>query len=216
MSYDSNLLRLPDPTTNPAGPGFVAVSLQDNKPGLLHELNDGTTVSVSYAGSYFTINISYPELTVAQASSFFPTIAYLTGGFSNFYVQLPQYVNPSTGAWATGNNTLIAKGNISIGSRPNEIVIPNWSTRGGDYTAGSMLKFDNSKKLYLVAYTSMVGDTKTIGLHCDILQPGLIPTAGFEPNNLRFRVRMVQAALPQLTAKGVYDAFNISVRENIR
>lgn len=215
MAYQTDLLRLPDPTTTPAGPGFVSLSLQPIKTGLSHELNTGGMISVEYAGSYFTIDISYPELTVQEANSFFPTLSLLTGGFRNFYVQLPTHVNPSSGAWGTGSNTLIAKGAISLGLKDNEITVPAWDTRGGDLNPGDAIKFDNSNKIYLVAYTSTAANVKTIGLHCSILQKDLLPTAGFEPNDIKFRVRMPQIQLPRITARGVYEAFSISLRENI-
>ena len=215
MAYEPGLLRLPDPTTNPAGPGFVSQSLQPIKAGLSHELNTGGTISVEYAGSYFTIDISYPELTIEEASTFFPMLAYLTGGFTNFYVQLPTHVNPKTGAWSTGTNALIAKGEISLGAKNNEIVITNWSSRGGDLSVGDAIKFDNSNKIYLVSYTSITSNVKTVGLHCAILERQKVPTAGLEPNNIKFRVRMPQLQLPRITARGVYEAFSISLRENI-
>lgn len=215
MAYDSSLLRLPDPTTTPAGPGFVAQMLQPVKTGLLHDLNNGGTVAVEYAGGYFTIDISYPELTVDEGNSFFPMLAYLTGGFTNFYVQLPTHVNPKTGAWDVSTASLRAEGAITLGVRDNEIVIPAWNTRGGNLSVGDAIKFTNSNKIYLVSYISQVAETVTIGLNCSILEKQKIPTAGLEPNDIKFRVRMGNVQLPRITARGVYEAFSITLKENI-
>lgn len=215
MAYDINLLRMPDPYTTPAGPGFISVSLTDNNPGTIHELNTGATIAVKALGSYWTMSIGLPELFPEEARHIYPFLSAVSSGFENFYVQLPQFKNPASGPWATSNNTLIAKGAISIGSRADTIVIPNWSARGGNYVAGDMIKFDNSHKIYQVVYESTVANTKTIRLNSDILQPALIPAAGFEPNDLMFRVRMTGTLTPQITSKGVYDSVTINLRENI-
>lgn len=215
MAYDTNLLRMPDPYTIPAGPGFISVSLTDNNPGTIHELNTGGSIAVKALGSYWTMSISLPELFPDEARHILPFLSYVSSGFENFYVQLPQFKNPISGLWTTSNNTLIAKGAISIGSRADTIVIPNWSTRGGNYVAGDMLKFDNSHKIYQVVTESLVSDTKTIRLNCDILQPALVSTAGFEPNDLKFRVRCVSSITPQLTSRGLYETVSVNLRENI-
>jgi hypothetical protein len=215
MAYD-NLPRLPDPNTVPAGPGFVTQTLIDNTPGMLHDLNNGGTVSVKFAGSYWTINIAYPQLTVAEANTLIPFLYSLNGMFQTFYVQLPTYINPSSGVWDTGTSVKVADGEIAIGPTSNSIVVNSWSTRGGDYVAGDILKFNNSNKLYMVTSETLVTDTKTIYLNSDILEPVKVATAAFEPNDLRFRVRQ-SGKNPNLVlnADGLYEGFSLSLRENI-
>lgn len=215
MAYDTTLQRLPDPYTTPKGPGFISVSLTDNSPGTIHDLNTGGTIGVKFAGNYWTMSIGLPELFPEEADTIYPFLSAVSGGFENFYVQLPQYRNPKTGAWSVSNNTLIAKGSISIGPTADSIRIPSWSTRGGNYSVGDMLKFDNSNKIYQVRSTSLVSNTMTIRLNCPILQPTLIAGAGFEPNDIKFRVRMLGSVSPQLTARGLYEAVTINLRENI-
>lgn len=216
MAYDSTLLRVPDPTTTPAGPGFTSLGLQPNKTGLTHDLNSGGTISVEFAGGYFTIDIAYPELTPEEANTFFPMLSFISGGFTNVYLQLPTHVNPRTGVWDTSTNTKTAKGSITINAlKDNEIIIPSWSSRGGDISPGDALKFDNSHKIYTVAYVTLVANVKTIGLNCAILEKHKIPTAGLEPNNILFRCRVSQISFPKLTARGLYDSFSVSFKENI-
>lgn len=216
MAYDTTLQRLPDPHTNPAGPGFISVSLADNSPGTLHDLNTGASIAVKFAGNYWTMSVGIPELFPEEADTIYPFLSAVSGGFENFYIQLPQYRNPKSGQWNIGTNALIAKGAITIGPTADTIVIPSWSTRGGNYSIGDMLKFDNSNKIYQVRNTSLVANTMTIRLNCHILQPTLIASAGFEPNDIKFRVRMTGGPIsPQLTTRGLYEAMTINLKENI-
>lgn len=216
MAYE-NLPRLPDPTTTPVGPGFTALGYTDNSAGLMHVLNTGGSVGVQYSGSYWTINISYPELTLQEASSFLAFLGTLGGGFKNFYVQLPMFVNPATGAWDTSTATKIAQGELNMGASDREIVITNWSSRGGDISSGDMLKLTNSNKIYRVAKTSLLSNTMTLELNCPLLEPAKLATAGLEPNNIKFRVRL-EGGFPEVkfTNRGLYDPFSIQLRENIR
>lgn len=216
MAYE-NLTRLPDPTTAPAGPGFLSVALTDNSTGLVHPLNTGGTVSVQYAGNYWSISISYPELTLEEAAPFIPVLDSLSGGFRNFYIQLPMHINPRTGVWDTSTAVKIAQGAITIGTTDREIVIPAWNLRGGNLSPGDMLKFTNSNKIYRISSASLVDNTMTLQLNCPILEPAKIPSAGLEPNNIMFRVRMLGDPINmEFTSRGLYNSFSISLRENIK
>lgn len=216
MAYE-NLTRLPDPTTTPAGPGFMSVSLTDNSTGLLHALNTGGTVGVQYHGNFWTINISYQELTQSEGDPFLAVLSSLAGGFRNFYVQIPLYTNPKTGVWDTSTSAKIALGEISLGASDREVVISSWATRGGNLSAGDMLKFTNSNKIYRVVKTTLASGTMTLELHCPLLEKSKVATAGLEPNDIKFRVRMEQGNLANsFTNRGLYEGFSISLRENIR
>lgn len=216
MAYDSTLYRLPDPETTPKGPGFVSVGLQLNKPGLLHDLNMGATVGVEYAGSYYTIEVTIPELFPHETLDYFPMLGLLNGGFTNFYIKIPGIDIPRSGVWDVSTPYKIAKTEITLGDKDNELVIPDWGGRGGDIQSGDFIKLDVSHKIYQVAYTKIVGTTKTIGLNVPLLEKEKLPVAGLEPNNIMFRVRATQLTLPKLTAKGTYEGFTIALRENIK
>lgn len=216
MAYE-NLPRLPDPTTTPAGPGFIALSYTDNSAGLIHDLNTGGTVSVQYSGSYWTINIAYPELTSQEAEGFLAFLGTLGGGFRNFYVQLPLFINPATGVWDTSSSTKIAQGALNMGATDREIVIPDWSSRGGNLSRGDMLKLTNSNKIYKIAKTTLLSNTMTLELNCPLLEPTKLATAGLEPNDIKFRVRLVGSSPEaKFTSRGLYDSFSIQLKENIR
>jgi hypothetical protein len=213
MSYET-LGRLPDPTTNPAGPGFVSQQILDNTPGMMHNLNHGGSVSVKFSGSYWTIDIGYPQLTISQANTIIPFIYSLQGGFTNFYVQLPTMANPQTGAWVSNG---IVAGNVSMGTNSNQLSIANWSTRGtgNELNPGDMLKLTNHNKIYMITNTSLTADIMTLTLNCDVLDPTQVAVASIQPNDIKFRVRQKGAAPGfSLTPEGLYNAFSLSLREN--
>lgn len=217
MAYE-NLPRLPDPTTVPAGPGFVSLNMTDNIPGLVHQLNNGGVVSVQFNGAFWSFQIGYHELTPQEGLLFFPFLNSVAGGFRDFYVQIPLYINPRTGVWDVSTATKIAQGAIEkVPGSDNKVSISNWATRGGDLSVGDMLKFTNSNKIYQIVDTSLVSGTKTLTLNCSIVEPSKIQTAGLEPNDIKFRVRTVEGSTftTQFTSRGLYEPFTLNVRENI-
>lgn len=215
MAYE-NIPRLPDPTTVPAGPGFVSLNMTDNRPGLVHQLNNGGVVSVQFNGAYWTFQIGYHELTPQEGLLFFPFLNSVSGGFKDFYVQIPLYINPRTGAWDVSTTTLSATGAITL-VEDNKVSISNWSTRGGDLSVGDMIKFTNSNKIYQIQDTSLISNTKTLTLNCAVIEPSKISTAGLEPNDIKFRVRTPEGSTfsTQFTSRGLYEPFTLNLRENI-
>ena len=211
MAYDSSLLRLPDPTTNPPGPGFTAVALTNNAQGTVHALNTGATISVRYAGSYWTFSITYPELFPDEARTIIPLLNSLSSGFENIYVQLPQHVYPKNGPIPRSY-----AGSIALDpSREDSIIVSNWIS-DFEFEPGDMIKFDNSNKVYMVTWvTNVDAATRNIRLHDLIIEKGKIPAAGFELGELLFRVRMEGGITSQLTNRGLYDGLTVKFRENI-
>lgn len=217
MAYE-NIPRLPDPTTVPAGPGFVSLNMTDNRPGLVHQLNNGGVVSVQFNGAYWTFQIGYHELTPQEGLLFFPFLNSVSGGFKDFYVQIPLYINPRTGVWDTSSATKIAEGGISmVTGADNKVSISNWPTRGGNLSVGDMIKFTNSNKIYQIHETSLVSNTMTLTLNCSVIEPSKISTAGLEPNDIKFRVRTLEGSTfsTQFTSRGLYEPFTLNLRENI-
>lgn len=215
MSYE-NLPRLPDPTTNPEGPGFQSLSFLDNAPGMMHPLNDGSSIWVGFSGNYWTITIGYNSLQFSEGETLVAFLLGLKGGFTNFYVQLPNLVAPKTGPWDETTSTKIALGEIALGTTDDTIVIDDWSTRGGSISVGDALKFTNSNKIYIVTSVSLVGELMTIRLNCSIIELSKLATAGLEMNDIKFRVR-TEANYPiQMRADGLYEPITLNLRENIR
>lgn len=212
MAY-LNIPRLPDPTTNPQGPGFSAQVLTNNKQGMSNRLNNGGIIAVRFSGDYWSIGISYPELTIAQAATILPFLESVSGGFTDFYVQLPTNIHPVTGIWNEGTAVLRCEGAL-VKLSDTSFSVASWSTRGGDVNAGDLLKFSNSNKIYKVTSTTLVSNTKTVFLNSPIISN--ISSAGLELNYVKIKVRMPgNFTSPQITSRGVYDAFSITLEENI-
>ena len=215
MAYEA-LKRLPDPATTPAGPGFLSASITDNVAGLVHTLNNGSTVAVQYAGNYWTISIEYYALNRQELSSLMPFLCSVAGGFTPFYIQLPMFINPASGAWDISTATKRAEGAVSLGATDRQVVIPAWNTRGGTLAAGDMIKFTNSNKIYMVQHASLVSNVMTIDLHCPILDPTKIPTCGLEPNDIKFKVRQVGGTQSFVYQNnGLLEPFGISLTETM-
>lgn len=212
MAYDNALGLLPDPTTNPTGPGFVSQSIIDNSPGMVHPLNHGGTISVKFSGSYWTIDIAYPELTIAEATPLMGFLYSLQGTFTNFYIQLPTHTEPSTGTWVG-----IFGGVLATGAKSNQIDIFDYNTRdiANNFTIGDMLKLTNSNKIYMITNTELVGSTMTLTFNSDVVNPATVVTASLEPNAIKFRVRQTNIPKFSLNTDGLYGSISLSLRENI-
>lgn len=217
MSYDPNIKRLPDPYYN-NGVGFVSAGAKGIYPGTQHNLNGGGVVSVQYSGSYWEIDITYPETIPAEI---IPTMAFiegLSGSFTPFYIMLPQHRYPATGAWDVSTAALRAEGAITL-LTPRKIRIESWSTRGGDLSLGDMIKFTNMSKIYKITdrVYNGVDDSIELELSSDIKFPSLLSVAGLEPNDIKFRVRLKSGKTPGpvLGANGIYSGFSLSMREDV-
>lgn len=215
MAYDI-LPELPTPNTIPAGPGFVSMTLTDNAPGMIHPLNSGGTIAVKISGNYWTVVIAYPQLTIAEGNTIIPFLYSLQGPFTNFYAQLPIYINPTAGAWAA----VPAAAEVSMGAAANQVVITNWAANilasGSTLGAGDMLKFTNTNKIYMVVATSLVGDSMTITLNTEVSDTAAMAAATIEPNDIKFRVRLNgEGPAFALTADGLYAPFSLTLRENV-
>lgn len=215
MAYDSSLRRLPDPYTNPLAPGFVGVKIANSVNGMVRELNSGATISVKLGeGSVWEIQLTYPEMTMTESGILFPFLNIVGGGFTNFYVMLPNARNPVSGAW-TGGPTFAA-GQITMGAASNQIVVSGWDSLGGDLDSGDYLKISNSNKIYRILETEYSAGTKTLTLDSDVRNSSTIPAASLEPNDIMFRVRLVgQAPQEEIGSDGTVAGITVRLKENI-
>jgi hypothetical protein len=221
MSYDLvQWARMPDPNTTPAGPGFISLAVVPVDPGMIHPLNSGSTVSVRYpGGSYWSIEIAFPELDIAEARSIQPFLYSLQGAFTNFYISLPTYTDPFTGAWDISTPTRQAYQKLRTNSESNSFDIIDWasvSSTGNYITAGDVLKIDNSHKIYYVTSVYLESDVLTVMLNCDVINPINLASSKLQMNDILFKVRST-GAIPALKLgnNGLYAPFSLSLRENI-
>lgn len=217
MAYE-NLKVLPTPNTTPEGPGFYSMSLTNNTPGMFHPLNDGSSIAIRYAGDYWSLSVVYPDLvrTDTTTTTFISFLTSIKKNFDNFYISLPGYDNPAAGQWSVGTNAEIGKNNISVGSAANEIVVTDANLLGGSWTIGDMLKFDNANKIYQIVDLDLEGTTLTITLNSDLIDQDSVATAGFEPNDIKFRVRLLSDIKLSFNAEGLFESVTLNLRENIR
>lgn len=216
MSYDSTTYRLPDPNIDPLAPGFTTVALKENSAGTRSKLNTGGSISVSFGGSYWTLELSYPEATPEEEDFILPIISYISSSKRPVYVQHPKYINPKSGAWNVSTATARRDGAISMGNTANEIVVTGWGSRGGNLARGDMLKFTNSHKIYQVVAVTLDGTSARILLHCPVVEPSKLPTAGLYPNNIQFRMDLVEHSASELTLRGLHEPITLTFEENIR
>jgi hypothetical protein len=129
---------------------------------------------------------------------------------------LPQHRYPFTGPWDESTAIKRAQGSIELVS-PKKIRISAWATRGGDLVVGDMVKFTNSSKVYRVTFRDDNPDGSiTLELNTPIKYPSLLAVAGFEVNELMFKVIIKgnSTPKPRLQPNGIYSGFSLSLREN--
>lgn len=217
MSYDANIQRLPDPFYN-NGVGFISAGVKGVYTGTQHPLNGGGVVSVEYSGSYWEIDISYPETLQQELTNTLAFLEGLSGSFTPFYILMPQHRYPATGIWNTSTAAKRAQGEIVL-VNPNTIKIGGWSNRGGDLNPGDMIKFSEMSKIYKI--TSKEHNTTTdevvFRLSSNIKYPSKLALSGLEPNDIKFKVRLKgnKSPAPILRANGIYSSFSLSMREDV-
>lgn len=211
----SKMARIPDPTTNPKGPGFTQASVLPVYPGMQHVLNSSSVVSVQVGGTYWEISVTFPDMT---ADEFLPLdifLAGLQGAFSPFEIQLPQFANPKNGALTT------PLAGVLQAAAGDTLVIYNWDNIGGSIVAGDMLKLSNSNKIYRILSTSIVvggvnSGVATIKLNFPLAK-AVTTIDKIQPNNILFRVKLKSSDVPasNLGSNGLYKGFALGMRESI-
>ncbi len=211
MSYDV-LGRLPDPTTIPAGPGFISLAITDNSPGMVHPLNDGGSVGVKFEGNYWTVTLGYPKLTPAESIQIHAFLESLGGPFTNFYVELP-----TLNSLANGNlpSEPLAANVSQVGVNSNQLKIVGITDN--TFSVGDPIKLTNHPKIYKIVNKEIDGSASILTLNCSILSPTTIATASLEIGNILMRVRLTSSfKAPTLNSDGLYEGFSVSLRENIK
>ena len=205
--------RLPDPYYG-GGVGFSSASLRSAYKGTQQPLQGGGTIATIYPGSYWEIDISYPDTLQHELNSVLPFLVGLQGPHTVFQVLLPQYRFPKTGPWDLNSPTKRCEGAIQVVGE-NKIRVNNWSSRGGDLSIGDMLKFSSLSTVYAVVGREEQSNSVTITLHTNIKYPDKLLGSGLEPNEPLFQVCLKEGSniQPRLQPSGIYSGFSISLRE---
>lgn len=217
MPYNTDIRRLPDPYYR-NGLGFASTDITPVTTGTATPLNGGGVISSQFQGGYWEISITYPDCIQEELDTILPFLTGLEGGFSSFYVQLPQHREPKSGRWNTDTATDVAQSAIEL-LTPRTIRVSRWSTRGGDLDVGDMIKFSNMSKIYSIVdkYYDPVTDEVTFVLNTPVKFPSLISVAALEPNDILFKVVLKgnSTPKPRLQPNGIYSGFTITMRENV-
>ena len=215
MAYE-NILRLPDPNSATVGPGWNSQSLADSVPGMVHALNGPQVITVQNGGQFWIIKIGYPELTEAEFQPLERFLYDIQGAFNPFYVQLPNLIEPATGAWTLSTDAQKGLGNITVDSA-KKITIANAAGLGGSFTNGDALKLSNSNKIYRIIDATPVSTNLEVTFNCDLQSPGTIDIlTELEPNDVRFRVKL-QGNPPEisLNVSSLITGISLNMREAI-
>ncbi len=207
-------MRLPDPTTVPAGPGFTQTNLVPKYPGMQHVLNSSSVVSIQVGGQYWEISVQYPELLPEQARILHNFLLSLNGAFTPFEIVLPQHSTPLTGIISSPENGVLRASSGSV------IVIDQWDTAGGMLSVGDIVSFSNNAKVYMVTASSYIAGgatngTLTISINFPLLSP-VTSVDKIQTNNVEFRVK-IDGDVPTFTFtnNGLYSPMTLKVRETI-
>jgi hypothetical protein len=213
MAYEQ-LELMPDPSTTPKGPGYVKLGLEDKAPGMTNPLNDGSVISIAFKGNYWEITLDYPRLTPEEAATLKAHVGKVRGTFGNFYVKLPGH------GGHTGTHTSVeGQGTLLAGDTAYQIKLTNanYNALPITYSIGDKLKLTNSNKIYEVVDVTSDATYTFITLNSEVLTAGgSIAAAGLEPYDIRFRVKYSKKPTFSLSNDGLYGAFSVVLRENIR
>lgn len=200
------VLRLPDPTTSPAGPGFKSATLTSKDFGMSHELNGAAIVTVKTVGQAWNINISYNKMTQGQFAPLDAFLGLLEGNHQAVRLVLPQYKNPVGGP--VGSVPATTRPDSSYSGKLIKIANLNLIANYTNITEGSLIQFDNSTKVYKIAAMETVGSLSTILLNTELYQTITTSTVP-KFTNIEFTCKL--SAIPPISTNENYLVNEISL-----
>lgn len=213
MAYDLTLGVLPDPNTNPAGPGWNAQSLSRVTPTSGDRLNGGSVIGIDQGGEYWTIKLSYTGGIPSEYAPLFSMLNSVTTLHTKFYVSLPFMNNPTLGTWA-GSGAAHGLGLLSkTGARTVEV--SDKTQLSGRFSIGDLVKLSNNSKLYMVQSVNEQSSTIAYTFNCDIVSV-VDATVYFEPNDIKFKV-VLAGNHPEyrINTSGLIEGFSLDLEETV-
>lgn len=187
-------MRLPDPLTVPAGPGFKTASLTSKTYGMSHQLNGAALVTVRTVGQSWEIALQYNTMTHEQFAPIDGFLESLGGNMTAFTVVLPQY-----------RQLGISDKTIS-GVSNKDITLDNVT----GMSVGNIIQFDNSAKVYkIVAINS-----NTITLNTE---PYSVLNIGntAKLSDIEFRCKLEAAPTIVTNDNNLIEGFALTLKETI-
>tara|TARA_Y100001956_G_C4101926_1_gene178058 strand:- start:85 stop:708 length:624 start_codon:yes stop_codon:yes gene_type:complete len=204
-------MRLPDPFTSAVAPGFNSAVLGDVDPQIQDPMSDGSVLRVNTATQYWTLSLTYPDLTRDEFDFLVGTLAEAKRLREDIQILLPQYENFSVGG--EPNNTTIASGQSG-----STITIGNASALTGRPRLNSLFKMSGCSKVYKITSIDINGSTWTLGLYPDLVE---ITDGSEKPqfNTILFNMVLEEARLPDedpSVEDGLYRGVSLDLRENVQ
>lgn len=199
-------MRLPDPYVDSNAPGFSTARLGDVDPYIRDDMSDGSVLRTKVAAQYWTLDLSYPDLTEQEYNILISALAEAKRTSSTVDVLLPQYERYNVQGDAS---TAI----VADGSSGSTVVISAVTALTGLPKPGDLFKLSNHPKVYKI--TKVVNNSSSWSLS---LYPALATTThNAKPvfNNILFSTTLEGDNLPieDVTLEGFYKGINISLRE---
>lgn len=204
-------MRLPDPFTSSVAPGFNSAVLGDVDPQIQDPMSDGSVLRVNTATQYWTISLSYPDLTRDEFDFLVGTLAESKRRREDVQVLLPQYEMFSV----SGDPSLTT---VASGQAGSLITIGNTGSLTGRPRLNSLFKLSGCSKIYKITSISDNGGSWELGLYPDLVEV----TDGSEKpqfNGILFNVVLVEASLPDEDPSVedlLYRGVTLEFRENIQ
>ena len=206
--------RLPDPYTVPAGPGFKTASLTSKDFTMSHELNGAAVVTAKTIGQAWQITVTYNTMTQEQFDTLEAFLIGLNGSSTPLYILLPQYKTPKGGD--------IGPISALSGIRPTttfdgtEVDISNFTsiTSYQRITAGSLIQFDNSSKVYSIINVADQGSgVYKLTLNTKLYVP-VNTTVVPQLEDIEFRVKLSASPTIVTNDDGLIEGFSLQFKES--
>jgi hypothetical protein len=201
-------MRLPDPYVDLAAPGFSSAKLVDVDPYITDTMPNGTVLRTKVASQYWTLDLSYPDLTENEFRILYSAIAESKRLSTTIDVLLPQYEQYHVQGDAT-------TANITDGSNGSEVTITDLTSLTGTPRVGSLFKLSTHSKVYRIASIDIQPGFWKLGLFPNLS----ITTLNAKPifNNILLEMTLTTDSLPieDVSVDGFYRGVSISLREQL-
>ena len=208
--------RLPDPTTNPAGPGFASTKFTDLYDYKSHNLSNGITIAVEGNAHVWELHVIYNDFIYDDAivGTLVRYLRSLRGPINAAEIVIPQHSKPKNGVIDA------SVGTIAAGQTGETLVITDWLSIGSAHLVpGDFVQLsDSSRKLYEVHEVNYSANTNNGTLTLTLYPNLAAPTLGSDKLIVEpvFQGKLTTKKLTlNVTPDGIVKGFTTTYRESI-
>lgn len=206
MLIGDNIMRLPDPYTSAAAPGFMSAKLLDVDPYLIDNMPNATVLKTKSAYQYWELELAYPDLTEYEYKILSTALANSKRLSEAIQVLLPQYEKYNVKGDTT--TTTIADGQVG-----STIEISSVGGLIGRPNVGDLFKLSSGHKVYKIVEVTVAANSWQLGIYPQLEKP----TNNSKPifNNILFNTELTNQTLPveDVSLDGFYRGVSLSLRE---